>query len=305
MLPPNTSEFDTKTGVENHDTPVHFVQPVQEGHEHGPVADSDEFHTDAEFDDDGEGLEHEAAEKQKKKGIGKGTIIAAACSVVVVALCGVAYFMQSSLQKPAPISRKIVIDPSLMETKPALNAPAASIGGTEVTPNLSARDATPLGSFPTGSSGISTPPSDPFSGAATSPTPVAVVAPIVPTSTPVVVVAVPASIPTVIIAPAPVANADGPRVDPFGAVVIKSAPKIEKPAAESVVKADKPIKVVKVKPVVVDIEEVETIKPRAVKKVVAKKRPTVRRNINSEPRPSKERAQPQNNENFSGYEKLF
>ena len=339
MLPPNKSEFDQQhVDGQNLEEQMHATQASRVDHEDDLVDSETELDSDADaiLDDDPDDINQEAEEKPKKKGMSKG-IIAAVGAAVVVALSGATYFyfMQGQPKTTAPISKKIAVDPSLTEAKPALNAPQAPILGTEVTPNLSPRSDSPVGTLP---SSISAPPSDPFSGSATAPTPsvvapglaptpavviapglaptpAVVIAPVVALTPPVVITSAPTPAPAVIIIAAPVANVEGPRADPFGAVVVKGAPKIEKPTtveklpkpiAEPVVKAAKPIKIVKKKAAEVDAEEVEIVKPRVVKKVIAKKPSVVRQDMTrSEPHPSQERVQPQSSENFSGYEKLF
>lgn len=307
MLPPSKSEFDQEIDGQNLEEQMHAAQTDRSDHEGDLVDPGNELDSDvdAALDDDADDLGQEVEEKPKKKGMGKNIIIAAVGVTVVAALSGAGYFyfIQGQSKKPAPISKKIAVDPSLMEAKPALNAPAATISGTEVTPILNARDAT------SGASSISAPPSNPFSGSA--PAPVVVIAPAVASAPAVVIAPAPIPAPAVIIIAAPVANVEVPRADPLGATVVKIVPKpaavekLPKPIAEPVVKAAKPIKTAKNK-ATVDVEEVEIVKPRVVKKVVVKKPSVVRQDMTrSEPHPSQERVQPQSSENFSGYEKLF
>ena len=327
MLPPSKSEYDQDDAAE-HDLEEQMRAAQSGNPEHdGVTGPDDELDVDADPaldpDADEEDLGQEEEPKPKKKGIGKGTIIAGVGAVVLVALCGAAYVMQGQMQAPAPVSKKIAIDPSLLEEQPA--ATPAPIGapssGTEITPNLGAPTVTtPTVQSPSSVSAITAPPSDPFGGTTSTPVapvvPAATPTPVVPAVTPVVptpVVTTPAK--TVAITPVP--GTEGPRADPFGSAIPEKPAKVEKPMvekpvkpmAEPVVKAEKPVKaakVVRAKPATVDIDEVEIVKPRAVKKAVARKPRVVRQDMTvSEPHPSQERVQPQSSESFSGYEKLF
>ena len=309
MLPPSKSEFDQHADGKNLEAQIHAKQTNKVDHE-DLVEPGTELDNDVDADlDDADDLGQEVETKPKKKGMGKGIVIAAAGVAVVVALSGAAYFMQ--VQKPTTVSKKIAVDPSLMEAKPALNSPAVPISSTEVTPNLSAREAASVGPS---SSSISAPPSDPFNSSATAAAPGVIITPgtaLTPTPTVIITPAQPPA-PAVIIIAAPVGNVESPRADPFGAAVVKIVPtpatveKSPKPVAAPVVKNEKSIKTAKNKAATVDVEEVEIVKPRVVKKVVVKKPSVVRQDMTrSEPHPSQERVQPQSSENFSGYEKLF
>ena len=331
MLPPSKSEYD-QNDAEEHDLEeqMRAAQAVNQGDAVAKPDDELDVGSDPSLDIDADADPEAESDdlgqdepKPKKKGIGKGTIIAAVGAVVVVALCGAAYVMQGQMQKPAPVSKKIVVDPSLLDNKPmaappanaVVSAPPAAltappVASMEITPNL----ATPTVSSPSGVSSITAPPSDPF-GSATTPPMATAAAVAAPTPAPVVltpapVVVVPSK--SVSITPAP--NTDGPRADPFGSVIVEKPAKVEKPVvakiakpvAEPVVKAEKPVKAVKVKPAPVAVEDVEAVKPRVVKKAAVRKPSVVRQETTvSEPRSSQERMQPQSSESFQGYEKLF
>lgn len=337
MLPPSKSEYDQDDAAE-HDLEEQMRAAKTGNPEHdGVTGPEDELDVDADPaldpDADEEDLGQEEEPKPKKKGIGKGTIFAGVGAVVLVALCGAAYVMQGQMKAPAPVSKKIAVDPSFLENKPAAALPVepssplatpAPVGapssGTEVTPNLGAAVTTPTAQSPSSVSTITAPPSDPFGGTTSAPVapavPSATPTPVVPAVTPVTpapVVTTPAK--TVAITPVP--GTEGPRADPFGAVIPEKPVKVEKPVvekpvkavAEPVVKAEKPVKaakIVKAKPAAVDIDEVEIVKPRVVKKAVARKPRVIRQDMTvSEPHPSQERVQPQSSESFQGYEKLF
>ena len=315
MLPPSKSEYEQ----EDHNLDAQSLTDESGKTDHETDASLDDVDLDADLDpgadDLGDDLENAAEEKPKKKGIGKGTIIAAVGATIVVALCGAAYVMQGQLKTPAPVTKKVVTDPSLLANKPATpmepmvsqqpapgNTPNATIPSVQASPSLSA---------------ITAPPSDPFGGVTTAPTAAASV----PTPAPIVVQAPVAAVVPPVIAPpvksvaiAPVPTMDGPRGDPFGSSVVEKPAKIEKPIVEKaakpvtepIVKAEKPIKVVKAKPAPIDIDEVEMVQPRAVMKASVKKPRAVRQDMTvSEPHPSQERVKPQSSETFHGYEKLF
>lgn len=338
MLPPSKSEYD-QDDVDENDLEAQMraaqsdatdpsdelsATPGEDDLALDPDTDTD---TDVGLDPD-EDLGQEEV-KPKKKGMGKGTIVAAVGAGLLVVLCGAAYMMQGQLQAPAPSTSKIAIDPSLMDSTPAASSPIeptvsaqmAPLPASEITPNLNAPTVvSPTLPASSSVSAISAPPSDPFGGSTSAPSvsvtppdtsmPTAV-APM-PMPTPVAPVAPPAS--AVAITPAP--SVDGPRGDPFGSMVTeKPAPRVEKPTiieqasppvVESAVKTEKRVRTPKARAVAIDNNDDEvTVKPRAVKKRV-RKPSVIRQDMTvSEPHPSQERLRPQSSESFHGYEKLF
>lgn len=311
MLPPSKSEFDQDEHGADDDLEAQMrassadvAAPDDDENQDLPTAEDGDV--DLESDEGDEDLGQEEEPKPKKKGLGKGTIIAAVGAGLLVTLCGAAYMMQGQLQTAAP-AKQVAIDPSLLASKPESTPSVVTPpqgAAQEMTPNLNGAP-TPVVTTP---SSISAPPSDPFASSASPAASVAtpVVAPVEPVA-PVVTTPV-VTAPVVAITPAPVTTGS----DPFGAVTTEKPPaiKAEKPAVVEPVeiKPAKPVKEVKAKPapVVLDSDEVAVTKPKPVAKPRVKKPAVVRQDMSvSEGHPSQERVQPQSSESFNGYEKLF
>jgi hypothetical protein len=313
MLPHSKSEYDQDDADENDlDNQTRGGTSGSTEHHSGAADPGNELDGEGDLDLEPEEDEDLGQEEQKpkKKGIGKGTLLAAVGATVLVALCGAAYVLQGQLQTQAPVSNKIAVDPSLLEQKPAVApmvslpveptvTPAVLPAPTLAVPAAVGTEMTPTA--PASVSAITAPPSDPFGG---------VTAPVTPASTPIAapipVVTGPATPqPSKAVAITPAPGVEAPRTDPFGLTVAEK-PVVEK-APIAVLKTETPAKSVRVvKDKTVDIDEVEIAKPRVVRKVTARKPPVVRQDMTrSESHPSQERMQPQSSESFQGYEKLF